>query len=809
MTDNEKYVQEQYSKAVGIINKNLQKKNFEKALAGISVCANLMYMWNQQYTDDFLEDAVAVVAQNTFNNQLDNICIRQDTVLFYDGFGLDTRGLALIYLKALASSSKKIIYLTTSRGKNHQRQIDAVLEKSHYAKKIYFSHNAKYLAKIKILQKCFIEYSPSSAFFYTQPDDSAGAAAFMQVAKKIRRFQINLTDHAFWLGRNAFDYCIEFRDYGASISLSYRKIDKEKIVKLPYYPYANCQIEFQGFPFNPKGKKIIFSGGSLYKTIDENKTYYKIVASILKENVDVVFLYAGYGDDSYLQELKTAFSSRVFHIEERKDLFQLMQHVTLYLNTYPMIGGLMTQYAAMANKLPITLKHNDDGSGILINQESRNYEYNSPEELINDVNRLLSDEKYLHERENLLNGSVITEEKFNANVLALLKENKTEYNNIKFFDIDTTDFRNDYKERFDKKSFVYCTASKKNLCLLPDYPCSYVTKIYGGGGYYYSEDLQVLQKNFYDVSILVACFNPDVKKLLLTIASALIQKKIDIQIIVCDDGSKNFPLEELFCFFEKYDFNDYVICLANKNKGTVQNIINGIDECEGRFLKLISPGDYLYKENCLYDWCKFVKDLNLDFSIGRAVYYTYGKNGIESVKHNKSHPQTTRNYYNNQWYWNYLIFDDIALGASILCKTDVTRKYLSIIYNKIHFAEDNIYRIMAADKLKMSCFNNDCILYEYGTGISTSGNDFWSKILKEDWQATDKIILERINPYGYFESVLYRVLTQKKTCMKVRILQKILTPGFMINYLKNKFQPTYTSTNLDSYYVQKLLAFCD
>lgn len=477
---NEEYVTHQYEKCVAIIKNSLEKKEFEKALAAISVCADLLYQWNQKYSDEFLEHSIEIIAKETKTATIDTLSnVDKDIVLFYDNFGLDTRGLALIYIKALVNTGKKIIYLTTNLAKNRQPEIDKIIDGNRNIRKIFF-YGKTYLSKVKELQDVIITFKPSKAFFYTTPNDSDGAVVFNQIAGKVIRYQVNLTDHAFWLGNNAFDYCLEFRDYGASITYKYRSIDKKNILVLPYYPFVNEEIEFQGFPFDAAGKKIVFSGGALYKTIDKNMTYYKIVSEILKANIDVIFLYAGNGDDTFLVDLQNRFKSRVFHIEERKDLYQLMRNTTIYLNTYPMIGGLMTQYAAMANKIPLTLKHDKDGSGILINQDKHCYEYDSSEALVKDAIRLLEDEDYLCQRERLLEGSVIPEDVFNRQVLNLLETNTTDFSAVFFDDIDTESFRSDYRIRFDRKKFEESVCSKKNLSLITEYPCNYIKKIVGG-----------------------------------------------------------------------------------------------------------------------------------------------------------------------------------------------------------------------------------------------------------------------------------------------------------------------------------------
>lgn len=796
---NEEYVARQYKKCVAIIENSLEKKDFEKALAAISICANLLYQWNQKYSDEFLEQSVRIIAKETKTLEIDNLQdLDKDTILFYDNFGLDTRGLALIYIKALANSGKKVIYLTSDLTKDRQPEIDKIISTNRNVQKFFFTGKT-YLNKIKELQNVIITFKPWKAFFYTTPYDSDGTVVFNQIAGKIIRYQINLTDHAFWLGVNAFDYCIEFRSYGASISSKYRGIDEKNILILPYYPFVDKKIEFQGFPFDAVGKKIVFSGGSLYKTIDKNRTYYKIVSKILEANDNVIFLYAGNGDDTFLIDLQNKFKSRVFHIEERKDLYQLMQHVTIYLNTYPMIGGLMTQYAAMANKVPLTLKRDLDASGILIDQDRCCYEYDSSEALVKDAIHLLADADYLRQREKLLDASVISEDVFNRQVLNLLETDKTDFKIAFFDDMDTENFRSDYKIRFDRRKFERAVCTRKNISLITEYPCGYIQKIVGGG---YSN---ALQEGSYNVSVVVAVYKPDVEKLLTTIMSILVQKGISKQIVICDDESDNFPLDKIINFFESQNFTDYIICLSKENKGIVQNVLNGIGECYGEYVKMISPGDYLHKENTLSEWYKLIKHKDADLSISNAIYYKKNADGsLETIRH-KNHPQINKRYYQNKWYYNYLIFDDISLGACVLSKTDATRKYLLLIKDRVKFAEDNIYRIMAADKLSMVYFENDSLLYEYGTGISTSGNDMWAKRIKDDWNATNEIILERFDKLGNFEKSFEKVIKSRdKKGIEAKLYKFLSIRGFFWNWLKLKLKTKYTNLQIDMQYFEKI-----
>ena len=48
------------------------------------------------------------------------------------------------------------------------------------------------------------------------------------------------------------------------------------------------------------------------------------------------------------------------------------------------------KFSALAGKLPITLKHGSDSDGLLLNQEKTQIEYDTYDELINDVDLLIS-----------------------------------------------------------------------------------------------------------------------------------------------------------------------------------------------------------------------------------------------------------------------------------------------------------------------------------------------------------------------------------------------------------------------------------
>lgn len=452
-----------------------RRKRLDRSLEAIHASADIQYQWNQNYTDDALESTLLKIAQTIELAPFQYRSFNPKTVLFYDGFGLDTRGLALIYTKAICDLGYELIYVVPEEARNRQPEIHKVTKDGNI-KFCYLTHQSG-MSKVHEILKIFSEYQPAKAFFYTTPSDGEACVAFACMKGSAIRYQINLTDHAFWLGLNAFDYCLEFREYGACVSKKYRHIPTDKIKLLSFYPFIDKTIPFAGFDFDTSGKRILFSGGSLYKTINREGTYYHIVSEILRHHEDVIFLYAGSGDDSGLMNLKQDFPHRVIHIKERKDLYALLCHTTLYLNTYPMIGGLMSQYASAAGKPPMTLVNMEDSSldGLVLNHKQLPLEFSRETDLLTEIDELLNHEEKLNVLSEQVKKGILTESEFQAAVSGLLEKNKTGFS-FELHDINTDAFRNSYKDRFTKAVLEDATCNWKTKDLWKFFPRLFMHK---------------------------------------------------------------------------------------------------------------------------------------------------------------------------------------------------------------------------------------------------------------------------------------------------------------------------------------------
>ena len=458
-----------------IAKKNVSK-NHEITLSALSACSAILYLYSQTYIDNEIEKILETESETLLCGKINSFDNNKGRVLFYDGFADDLRGLALIYLKALVKSGYDVVYVTDKKGKGNQPNVIKVLNNSIV---IYKNLKIKHTKKVKIIDEIFQKYKPEYAFLYCFPDDIAAALVFKKYEKIVKRYLINLTDHRYWTGINSFDYIIEFRSVGANISNYYRTIPKEKIRLIPMYPVINKEEKFQGFPFDVKDKKVVFSGGCLNKTFgDDGFTYYRIVEHILENHKDVVFLYASRrGNKTELVKILQKYPNRAYWIDERTDLYQILENCTIYLNTYPECGGLMTQYAAAAGKIPIILKHSMDEDNILLEQEKRKISYFDYETLVRDVDRLIDDDNYRKERESLLHDSVISEEIFNNQLVKLIEQDKTDFN-IEWNNVDIKQITDVYLIANNNDNFkTDGIAKKQNAALIRYFPFVFIKKV--------------------------------------------------------------------------------------------------------------------------------------------------------------------------------------------------------------------------------------------------------------------------------------------------------------------------------------------
>ena len=193
----------------------------------------------------------------------------------------------------------------------------------------------------------------------------------------------------------------------------------------------------------------------------------------------------------------------------------------------------------------------------------------------------------------------------------------------------------------------------------------------------------------------------------------------------------------------------------------------------------------------LAEWIAFNSQNNLQWSFGLAEFYQLNQETKQKIKMMESQPTDLSPYHSgniDRCRWNYLVLSDFAVGACTLCLRSVLTQYLLEIVGKVIYAEDNVYRLMMFDGVTFGYFQKSTIMYEYGSGISTSGNEIWLVRLKADIDAADAIIKKR-NGNNDFQNRLLQSYDEWKCSsgLKKKYIFSIKNKGFRI-VLKRKIQ---------------------
>ncbi len=238
-----------------------------------------------------------------------------------------------------------------------------------------------------------------------------------------------------------------------------------------------------------------------------------------------------------------------------------------------------------------------------------------------------------------------------------------------------------------------------------------------------------------DVSVVVLTYFPDRAKLLTTIKSVLMQRKVSYEIIIADDGSDDFFRSDIENMMQQHSFTDFKFVVHSKNQGTVMNFYDAVKEAKGEIIKPISHGDYFYESDTLYKVYRFMKEHDADAAFGDIVYYS---NKEEFEIFDRKTPVSDRiflNYknYNSKKIAKALIqYSDFICGASLFYKASTLAEYLSRVIGTLIYAEDAITQFFALENKKILKYDGFVVFYETSGGISANSG-FGSNIITEDF----------------------------------------------------------------------------
>ncbi len=305
----------------------------------------------------------------------------------------------------------------------------------------------------------------------------------------------------------------------------------------------------------------------------------------------------------------------------------------------------------------------------------------------------------------------------------------------------------------------------------------------------------------FECSVIVCTYNPSWDRLRLTLKSLLMQENCAFKIIVVDDGSVDNIFDKVNEFFMQHSFTDYDLLASDKNCGTVINILRGLKFCEGEYVKPISPGDCLHGAFALRNWIDFMnKHPECIMSYCDVICYRLEHHLIKPLI-KRAAPQSIKPTVKE-----YLMYRDFCLGAATLVRRNPWVNYLEMLRGKVIYTEDSSYQIMIYMGENFIRIPQSLLLYEFGCGVTTSGNREWIKLIKKDEKVVNDIIAIA-QPCD--EAAFLRVKTYLRyrdlSTWKSRLMRKILLPSSVWFSIKRKFFPRKTSVMLENKFVLELL----
>ena len=384
----------------------------------------IQYTFSKLFTDSRIENLLIEISNliPKIEFQIDDDCY-----IFYDDFLLDNMGLSQQYLRAICNTGKHII-LITQRDLRSICCSDIRKEVALYDNLIVetIEYSSYRFLNVVNLYNLICKYRPAKIFIQMQPHAVEAVTAFYALPKSIIKYQIDLTDHAFWVGAGVFDYSFVFRSYGYHISLAFRGLNPEQILLLPYYPICN-NSNYEGLPISTESKFVFFSGGAFHKIISPTNVFINFIKTILDKYPDSVFLFAGSGNINIFNDIlnNEAYINRFALIGQRHDLPEVFKRVSLYVNTFPFGGGLMSQIAAKSRVPIVSLKGNDycDIEDIVCQKGHVNITSDNITDLLTKIDKLKNNEQYRIDYSSKLRECIIDQPFFDNTFNVLISNN--------------------------------------------------------------------------------------------------------------------------------------------------------------------------------------------------------------------------------------------------------------------------------------------------------------------------------------------------------------------------------------------------
>ena len=284
------------------------------------------------------------------------------------------------------------------------------------------------------------------------------------------------------------------------------------------------------------------------------------------------------------------------------------------------------------------------------------------------------------------------------------------------------------------------------------------------------------------ISVIVCCYNSNPVQTIQTLTSIEKQKNLSFDIILADDGSIKRYLDIILHWIHQHGFTNISIVQNKKNKGTVRNFYSAVSLCKYPYIKIISPGDFLFDEFTLQKYLNCFIEKKATIVTGKAIFYTSDYKIIPclSIPYSK-----VQNHYLD--LRKTVLFGSLYLGAALAYRKEFLEKSLPILISEIGvvYLEDKpLVDICILNNLKFTYLPENVIWYEYGNGISTSLQP--NSKLKKDDEAYFHWLGTRDNKFAKKGSKIYFSNSSERKKILYKFLYTLFHPIYFLFTIINK-----------------------
>ena len=378
----------------------------------------------------FVDEEIEQALQAYHHNDIGDIeyQARAKTVVFYNSQIADRGALTQQYLSFFIEEGYKVLFVVpylrnTFLGKDILRTVQQAPNVT-----LCIPKGRTLKSKMRNLRRELLDFKAELTFIHLIPYDTIGFATFSNTLSSDRYYVVH-NDHTFWLGKNCADYFLEFRDFGESIAIDRRGLKPQQIIRCSYYPIVDG-VPFQGFPFDRSDKVVALVAANPYKfMMDPERILLGTVTTLLEKYPQLVVVIAGFKSNELTNYIKNNnLEGRLVYIGHRADFFALMSNIDIYINSFPLIGGLTTQYAALAGKPIVGYSRKEiestNTAEQLLKHSAKKLTYTDVTDFMSQIDRLIVSKQLRSEFSEKEVVDLVTKEDFDKKIKTIISDPK-------------------------------------------------------------------------------------------------------------------------------------------------------------------------------------------------------------------------------------------------------------------------------------------------------------------------------------------------------------------------------------------------